>query len=75
MPQVDLSQAVEGLESAAGTVGGFSALGYGVAAGQIALALLGVEQLLLAALAGLVLAALGFVFQWKTTGEDPEQGD
>ena len=26
MPQVDLSQAVEGLESAAGTVGGFSAL-------------------------------------------------
>ena len=151
MPQVDLSQAVEGLESAAGTVGGFSALevsdnvavcvagcaflafkvyrvgvfflcgmipgvtvllltlnldygwvlaliafvafgilgvvltrpyliaitalGYGVAAGQIALALLGVEQPLLAALAGLVLAALGFVFQWKTTGEDPEQGD
>ena len=39
------------------------------------LALLGVEQPLLAALAGLVLAALGFVFQWKTTGEDPEQGD
>ena len=46
-----------------------------MAAGQIALALLGVEQPLLAALAGLVLAALGFVFQWKTTGEDPEQGD
>ena len=43
--------------------------------GQIALALLGVEQPLLAALAGLVLAALGFVFQWKTTGEDPEQGN
>ena len=52
-----------------------TALGYGVAAGQIALALLGVEQPLLAALAGLVLVALGFVFQWKTTGEDPEQGN
>ena len=50
-----------------------TALGYGVAAGQIALALLGVEQPVLAALAGLVLAALGFVFQWKTTGDDSEQ--
>ena len=27
-------------------------------------------------LGGLVgLVALGFVFQWKTTGEDPEQGN
>ena len=47
-----------------------TALGYGVAAGQIVLALLGVDNAVLAALAGLALAVLGFLFQWKTTGED-----
>ena len=46
-----------------------------MAAGSLLLGLAGVDDLVLSALAGAVLAALGFLYQWRTTARPKREGE
>ena len=52
-----------------------TSVGYGAAAGSLLLGLAGVDDLVLSALAGAVLAALGFLYQWRTTARPKREGE